>query len=89
MDDTQITTDNWNYAKSYYQEKKLYMLDEELEMMDVLYALQQDQSEQLKIWIESGLVYVPTPKEVQEFAANIQMQFKFCLVEPYLLMQRS
>ncbi len=85
----QIKISDWSRAKKAYIDKKLYLLDDDLDITEVALALNDDHRSQVEIWIQNGLMYPPTKKEVKIFESHKDIKFKFCFINPYLIMQRT
>ncbi len=79
---------NWSKAEAFYNEKKLYLLDEDIDFAEVVRVLEEDGRHQLDTWIGSGLIYPPTEREVLDFRSRPELQFKFCQATPYLFFQK-
>ena len=83
-----IEVGGWARAETFYSERKLYLLDEGLDFTEVMCVLKEDNHSQLEVWIENGLIYPPTEREVLAFRSREELKFKFFQALPYLFVQK-
>lgn len=79
---------NWEPLARHFARGTVYMLDEDLDLIEVGEAMATDNVAQIKRWLDDGLLCPPTPEEATLFAKNDDILFKMLIIEPYVLVQR-
>ncbi len=88
MTSNSIETGDWARAETFYRDRKLYLLDDDMSFIEVVKVLGEDNRTQLHTWIKNGLIYPPTEREVLAFRSSEELQFKFFQALPYLFVQK-
>lgn len=84
-----ILDTNWKPLAEHFARGAVYLLDKELELLDVGVAMAEDDVGRIKTWLDDGLLYPPTPEEATAFSKDSDIYFNMLIVEPYVLIQRK
>lgn len=78
----------WEPLAPHFAKGTVYLLDEDLDLVEVGEAMAKDDVAHIKRWLDDGLMAPPTPEEATLFAKNTDILFKMLIIEPYVLVQR-
>lgn len=84
----EILETTWEPLAPHFARGSVYLLDQDLELVEVGEAMATDDVAQIKRWLDDGLLYPPTPEEATAFAKNSDYTFKMLIIEPYVLVQK-
>ena len=84
----EVMTTVWEPLEPHHERGAIYLLDEDLDMVEVGEAMANDSVVQIKRWLEDGLLYPPTKDEIDSFKARAE-ELKMLIIEPYVLIQRK
>lgn len=80
---------NWKPLAEHFARGAVYLLDKDLDIVEVGIAMAEDDVATIKRWLDDGLLYPPTPEEATAFAKNEDIYFDMLIIEPYVLIQRK
>lgn len=83
-----ILDTGWDPLAPHFARGNVYLLGEDLDLVEVGEAMATDNVGQIKRWLDDGLMSPPTPEEATLFAKNADILFKMLIIEPYVLIQR-
>lgn len=84
-----ILDTNWKPLAEHFARGAVYLLDNDLDLIEVGVAMAQDDVSQIKTWLDDGLMCPPTPEEATHFAKDSDIYFNMLIIEPYVLIQRK
>lgn len=84
----EILETTWEPLAPHFARGSVYLLDQDLELVEVGQAMATDDVAQIKKWLDDGLMSPPTPEEATSFAKNPDYSFKMLIIEPYVLIQK-
>ncbi|MDP6946111.1 MAG: DUF2288 family protein [Myxococcota bacterium] len=74
----------WSMLGAHAQRGGLLFVDPSLDLIDVAFAIAEDQSETVASWMEHGLLSCPTLDDIAGYAADTERQWPFVIVQPYV-----
>lgn len=75
----------WEQLKPHQEREALVMVSQELALVEVALAFAEDDTKNVKKWMAQNLVYKPSPAEMSRHPS--QKNFKFVIVQPFVLVQ--
>ncbi|MCH2534540.1 MAG: DUF2288 domain-containing protein [Bdellovibrionales bacterium] len=75
----------WEQLKPHQEREALVMVSQELPLVDVALAFAEDDTKNVKKWMSQNLVYKPSATEMSRHPS--QKNFKFVIVQPFVLIQ--
>ncbi len=84
----EILDTTWEPLAQHFAQGSVYLLDEDLDIIEVGVSMAEDNISTIKTWLDDGLMSTPTPEEATLFAKNEDILFKMLIIEPYVLIQR-
>lgn len=85
----EILDTNWEPLAPHFARGTVYLLDEDLDIIQVGEAMAMDNVAALQQWLDNGLLSTPTPEEATLFTKDSNIFFKMLIIEPYVLVQRK
>jgi len=85
---SEILDTQWEPVAPHFARGTVYLLDEDLDIVEVGQAMATDDISQIKQFLDNGLMAPPTPEEATLFAKESSILFKMLIIEPYVLIQR-
>lgn len=83
-----ILDTNWEPLAPQFAKGSVYLLDGDVDIIEVGVAMAEDNISAIKTWLDDGLMSPPTPEEATLFAKNEDILFKMLIIEPYVIIQR-
>lgn len=83
----EIFTGLWHDLKPHSERDAVFLVDENLELLDVAVKVASDEATVVGTWIQSGKIRRPTPEELESWAGEPTKGFRFVIVQPYVLIQ--
>lgn len=77
----------WSWLKAHAERDGLIIVDSKLVLLEVGKAMAQDSSDQVKGWIQKGLISKPSQKQLDAWNQNPTKKFLSLVVQPYVLIQ--
>lgn len=88
--EAEILETNWSPVAPHFARGNVYLLDDDLDILDVAVAMAEDQVSTVKIWLDDGLLSPPTPEEATIFhKKDGEIIFNMLIIEPYVLIQKK
>ena len=84
-----ILETNWNPLAEHFAKGAVYILDKDLDLVEVGESMANDNLSNVKDWLDNGLLYPPTPEEALQFSKTDDILFNMLIIEPYVLIQRK
>ena len=70
----------------HYDRKTLWLVSDEIDLLDVGVAVANDDSEQVALWIEADKLRQPSEQEFESWLKDVLAQhFEFLIVQPFVL----
>ncbi len=85
----EIESAQWHLLKPHYTRGALYIVDQDLQIAEVALALAEDRAQQVKQWLDEGVLYPPIEDEVKLWDSQDTTLFSFLIVQPYVLIQQG
>ncbi len=80
---------SWAPLAEHFAKGAVYLLDKDLELVEVGESMASDNLSEVKQWLDNGLLYPPTPEEALQFNKTDEVLFNMLIIEPYVLIQRK
>ena len=84
-----ILETNWTPLAEHFAKGAVYILDRDLDLVEVGESMANDNISTVKEWLDNGLMYPPTPEEALKFSETDEVLFNMLIIEPYVLIQRK
>ncbi len=80
---------DWDMLRIHHQNHAVYLVLEDLLLLDVAVAIAQDKVSFVKIWLDNQQLRRPTDKEVQDYEkSKFAKNFEFIILQPYVLIKK-
>ena len=85
----EIETCSWSILKEHHLRKVVFVINEELNLVDVAIALALDEVDKVKTWKDSGDFREPDSYEIENWEKDPDTKIaKFIIVQPFVLIQK-
>lgn len=84
---SEILTAFWRDLKPHAEREALFVVTEELDLVDVGLEIMNDNAELVSAWVQGQQIRRPKPEEVQAWDADPTRSFRSLIVAPYVLLQ--
>ena len=85
---SEIDTCSWSLLDAHYLKGTVFIIDNELDLVDVGTALANDNVERVKAWREGESLRSPGENEVTQWREDPQTKhFKFLIIQPFVIIQ--
>ncbi|MBN2808363.1 MAG: DUF2288 family protein [Deltaproteobacteria bacterium] len=78
-----VGTVSWSWLRPHQKRNILFLVGEQLDLLEVAVAVAEDRLEQVKLWLETGELARPTSSQVDEWERNGGL-FAGIIVKPYV-----
>jgi len=85
----EILDSGWDPIAPHFARGSVYLLDYDLDIVEVGEAMATDNVSAIKQWLDDGLMSPPTSEEATAFAKSSDLFFNMLIIEPYVLIQRK
>jgi hypothetical protein len=85
---SEILPSEWAMLAMHHRRDAIFMVDDQLDLLEVALAVAQDDAEVVQAWIEAGRIARPTLEQVACWEAEEGAPFLSVIVQPYVLAQR-
>ena len=85
---TELLPSEWRMLSMHYRRDALFLVGEEVTLLDVAVAVAEDRADAIAEWIEAGHIVRPTPDEVEAWEREEGANFVSAVVQPFVLAQR-
>ena len=82
----EVGTVAWSWLRPHHERGILFMVAEELELLEVALAVAEDRVEQVRDWLEAGHLRQPQPEQVEVWESCGGL-FAGVIVKPYVFFQ--
>lgn len=79
----------WSWLSPHATRDALVVVDNQLDLVDVGYAIATDDVSKVNRWIAENLLAKPTAEQMASWLEAKQKRFKALIVQPYVLVQDS
>jgi hypothetical protein len=79
----EIGTVAWSWLRPHQERGVLFLVGEELELIEVAIAVAEDRAETIRSWLDAGLLNQPGPEQVEEWEISGGL-FAGVIVKPYI-----
>lgn len=86
---SEILETSWSPLAEHFARGSVYLLEPELDIVEVGEAMALDNVSQIKKWLDDGFLYTPTPQQATQFAEDKDQLFDMLIIEPYVLIQKK
>ena len=83
----EILTGFWKDLEPHSERNAIFIVNEELDLLDVARKIAADDAEVVAAWIEDQEIRRPTPLELKSWNQEPTKSFRFSIVQPYVLIQ--
>ena len=83
----EIFTADWLSLRPHYTRDALFLVDDRLELEDVCKAVAGDDKARIEKWLSENLLRKPTETDDQLWSKTPAVEFKFGIVQPFVLIQ--
>lgn len=85
---TQIDEADWSMLKVHHENGTVFIVKDNLELVDAAAAVAADKIDFVKIWLDNGELYRPSESDIEKFSKEeFKKMCKFIIVQPYVLIQ--
>lgn len=85
----EVLETNWPPLVDHFARGAVYLVDRELDLVEVGLTMADDDVSRIKSYLDDGLMYPPTPEEATSFSEDESLFFNMLIIEPYVLIQRK
>ncbi|PSN18114.1 DUF2288 domain-containing protein [filamentous cyanobacterium CCP5] len=79
----------WSWLSPHATRDALVVVDKQLDLVDVGYAIATDDVTKVNRWISEALLAKPTAQQMASWIEAERKRFKALIVQPYVLVQDS
>jgi hypothetical protein len=79
----EIGTVPWSWLRIHHQRGILFLVAEELELLEVALAVAEDRVELIRFWLDAGRLNQPRPEQVEEWEVSGGL-FAGVIVKPFV-----
>jgi hypothetical protein len=83
----QLAEINWQDLKPHAQRDALIFVDQNLDLVEVGYAIAKDNTQVVQNWISEQLIQKPTSQQLSFWNENPQQKFATIIVKPFVLIK--
>lgn len=84
LDSERAITD-WRSLKPHHGKETLFLVDDQLDLLDAAVAVAEDDADSIKRWLALGWLARPTDAQAQAWTENPDAPFAFFIVQPFVL----
>lgn len=81
----QLAEITWKELKPHAERSALIIVDQNLDLVEVGYAIAQDNAKVVQNWISEQLIQKPTAQQLDIWNENENQMFKTIIVNPFVL----
>ncbi len=85
----QLLTGSWGDLKVHLERDAIIIVSPELDLSNAALDVSTDNVTAIQSWIAKGLVGKPTAQQLAAWTAMPLKEFRFIIVQPYVLIQES
>ncbi|MBN2332290.1 MAG: DUF2288 domain-containing protein [Deltaproteobacteria bacterium] len=82
----EIGTVSWPWLKPHGERDALFLIDPQMDLLDVAVHIAEDRVEQVRHWLETGKIIRPDTKQMDAWETANTM-FSCLIVKPFVLIQ--
>jgi len=82
----EIGTADWSLLKPHAERGVLLIIHPQLDLLEVAVQIAEDQTEQIRMWLDGGKITRPTPARLKEWETG-ETIFTCIIVHPFVLVQ--
>ena len=79
----------WNWLMPHAQRDSVIVVKSELNIVDVGFAIANDNVAQVQGWIDADLIHKPSSAQLSDWNGNQTKRFQALIVQPYVLVQEA
>ncbi len=83
----QLAEISWQDLQPHAKRDALILVDENLDIVEVGYAIANDDSKAVQNWISEQLIQKPTQQQLSNWNENSTQTFKTIIVQPFVLVK--
>lgn len=77
----------WSWLKPHAQRDGIILVSQRIELLRVANSIATDSSQEVKVWIDQGIISKPTVQQIEAWDQNPTKKFLSVVVQPYVLIQ--
>jgi len=77
----------WKDIRPHFEAGRVYVVSEDLELIEVAVRMVDDDVTQIQSWIISGQITPPNEIQIRSFDQSPEKTFSLLIVQPYVLLQ--
>ncbi len=85
----QIDLASWTMLSEHNERGAVVIVHPDIDLVEVAVEVAQDNVTSVQGWLDSGMIFKPEESQVQAFNTQPERQFKFIIVQPYVLVQEQ
>lgn len=79
----------WHDLKPHAERGAVFVVSQDLELMEVAMAVRDDVVDKVQGWLASGALARPSTEKLAALDANPTIEMSFVIVQPYVLIQQK
>ena len=85
---SELYVTSWSVLENHYKKDVLFLVKNDIDLVDAGVAIANDDVTQVKIWQESQSLRRPTEKEVSDWSKSKNLNlFEFLVIQPYVIIK--
>lgn len=84
---SKIAQTAWSEISSKHEEGKVFLIDKDVSLVEIGKAAMEDNSFDVKKFIDDGLIVVPLKDETEAWASHSNLVFNFIEVSPFIFIK--
>ena len=77
----------WDAFEDHLKRSALILVGCDLDLVDVAWAISEDQAAIVSEWIETDSIRKPSEEEIATYQKEAEIEFRFVIVQPFVLAQ--
>jgi hypothetical protein len=79
----------WNWLIPHAERDTVIVVEQELDLVDVGFAIANDNVSDVQKWIDAALIHKPSSNQLFSWNQNQGKRFQALIVQPYVLVQEA
>ncbi|MBN21846.1 MAG: hypothetical protein CL678_11250 [Bdellovibrionaceae bacterium] len=85
---TELNTCTWSFFKPHYERDSLFLVDHQLDLVEVAYSIATNNVLQVETYLQKRLMKKPTQEEFENYL-NENEEHPFLIVQPFVLVHQK
>ncbi|MCW6036576.1 DUF2288 domain-containing protein [Spirulina subsalsa FACHB-351] len=78
---------SWEWLLPHVKRDAVLMVSDDLDLVEVGYAIASDQVQLVQTWIDSQLIHKPWTEQISDWNGQPQIRFNALIIQPFVLVQ--